>query len=217
MTASSRAQQARIDPLPSRAAQLNHIGDGLSVCFQTTRVCCQTRRRRNRLLLICHHITDCDKGGEYGQLIPPTNSPPIPLDQLIPSSPTAITNSSPRPSIPYQLIPSHRPNVTNSSPTHDYIVGYLIRFKVRHTGSQRLLILWKCNEKQIYLIIFTSNRKGSISVKVYLFKQLIRRHHIYGKHLLQYLLQYLMFDIISNPCIVFKKYKIFVEVIRDNP
>ena len=54
-TASSRAQQA----------QLNHIGDGLSVCFQTPRVCCQTRRWRNRLLLICHHITDCDKGGEY--------------------------------------------------------------------------------------------------------------------------------------------------------
>ena len=26
---------------------------------------CQTRRRRNRLLLICHHIIDCDKGGEY--------------------------------------------------------------------------------------------------------------------------------------------------------
>ena len=37
----------------------------LSVCFQTPRVCCQTRPRRNRLLLICHHITDCDKGGEY--------------------------------------------------------------------------------------------------------------------------------------------------------
>ena len=26
-----------------------------------------------------------------------------------------------------------------------------------------------------------------------------------------------MFDIISNPCIVFKKYEIFVEVISDNP
>ena len=26
-----------------------------------------------------------------------------------------------------------------------------------------------------------------------------------------------MFDIISNPCIVFKKYKIFEEVISDNP
>ena len=47
------------------AAQLHHIGDGLSVCFQTPLVCCQTWRRRNRLLLICHHITDCDKGGEY--------------------------------------------------------------------------------------------------------------------------------------------------------
>ena len=65
MTASSRTQQARTDPLPSGAAQLNHIGDGLPVCFQTPRVCCQTRRRRNRLLLICHHIIDCDKGGEY--------------------------------------------------------------------------------------------------------------------------------------------------------
>ena len=32
-----------------------------------------------------------------------------------------------------------------------------------------------------------------------------------------YLLQHLMFDIISNPCIVFKKYKIFEEVISDNP
>ena len=41
-----------------------------------------------------------------------------------------------RPSLPYQLIPSHRPSVnTNSSPTHDYIVGYLIWFKVRNTGS----------------------------------------------------------------------------------
>ena len=65
MTASSRTQQARIGPPPSGAAQLNHIGDGLSVCFQTPRVCCQIRRRRNRLLLICHHIIDCDKGGEY--------------------------------------------------------------------------------------------------------------------------------------------------------
>ena len=63
--ASSRAQQARIDPLPSGAAQLNHIGDELSVCFQTPRVCCQTPRRQNRLLLICHHNTDCNKGSEY--------------------------------------------------------------------------------------------------------------------------------------------------------
>ena len=67
MTASSRTQQASIDPLPSGAAQLNHIGDGLSICFQTPRVCCQTRRRLNRFLLICHHITDCDKGGEYSR------------------------------------------------------------------------------------------------------------------------------------------------------
>ena len=61
----SRTQQARIDLLPSGAAQLYHIGNGLSVCFQTPRVCCQTRRRRNRSLLICHHITDRDKGGKY--------------------------------------------------------------------------------------------------------------------------------------------------------
>ena len=86
------------------------------------------------------------------QLIPHTNSTPVHtwVDQLIPSPPTAITNSSPRPSIPYQLIPCRRPSVTNSSPTHDYIVGYLICFKVRHTGSQRLLILWEYNKKHIY-------------------------------------------------------------------
>ena len=86
------------------------------------------------------------------QLIPHTNSTPVHtwVDQLIPSPPTAITNSSPCPSIPYQLIPSHRPSVTNSSPIHDYIVGYLICFKVRHTGSQRLLILWECNKKRNY-------------------------------------------------------------------
>ena len=86
------------------------------------------------------------------QLIPHTNSTPAHtwVDQLIPSPPTAITTSSPRPSIPYQLIPSHRPSVTNSSPTHDYIVIYLTCFIVRHTGSQRLLILWECNKKRIY-------------------------------------------------------------------
>ena len=86
------------------------------------------------------------------QLIPHTNSTPVHtwVDQLIPSHPTAITTSSPRPSIPYQLIPSHRPSVTNSSPTHDYIVSYLTCFIVRHTGSQRLLILWECNKKRIY-------------------------------------------------------------------
>ena len=85
------------------------------------------------------------------QLIPHTNSTPVHtwVDQLIPSPPTAITNSSPRPSIPYQLIPSHRPSVTSLFPTHDYIIGYLICFKVRHTGSQRLLILWECNKKHI--------------------------------------------------------------------
>ena len=94
------------------------------------------------------------------QLIPHTNSTPVHtwVDQLIPSPPTAITNSSPRPSIPYQLIPSHRPSVTNSSPTHDYIVGYLNCFKVRHTDSQRLLILWEYNKthlllKAIYFIL----------------------------------------------------------------
>ena len=87
------------------------------------------------------------------QLIPHTNSTPVHtwVDQLIPSPPTAITNSSPRPSIPYQLIPSHRPSVTNSSPTHDYIVGYLNCFKVRHTDSQRLLILWECNKTHLLL------------------------------------------------------------------
>ena len=47
VAASSRTQKACIDSLPSGAAQLYHIGDGLSVCFQTPRVCCQTRRRRN--------------------------------------------------------------------------------------------------------------------------------------------------------------------------
>ena len=87
------------------------------------------------------------------QLIPHTNSTPVHtwVNQLIPSPPTAITNSSPRPSIPYQLIPSHRPSVTNSSPTHDYIVGYLNCFKVRHTDSQRLLILWECNKTHLLL------------------------------------------------------------------
>ena len=87
------------------------------------------------------------------QLIPHTNSTPVHnwVDQLIPSPPTAITNSSPRPSILYQLIPSHRPSVTNSSPTHDYIVGYLNCFKVRHTGSHRLLILWECNKTHLLL------------------------------------------------------------------
>ena len=87
------------------------------------------------------------------QLIPHTNSTPVHtwVDQLILSPPTAITNSSPRPSIPYQLIPSHRPSVTNSSPTHDYIVGYLNCFKVRHTDSQRLLILWECNKTHLLL------------------------------------------------------------------
>ena len=87
------------------------------------------------------------------QLIPHTNSTPVHtwVDQLIPSPPTAITNSSLRPSIPYQLIPSHRPSVTNSSPTDDYIVGYLNCFKVRHTDSQRLLILWECNKTHLLL------------------------------------------------------------------
>ena len=52
---------------PQCTSRLN-FDDGLSVCFQTPRVCCQARRRRNRLLLICHLITDCDKRGEYPRL-----------------------------------------------------------------------------------------------------------------------------------------------------
>ena len=36
-----------------------------TVCLFPDPSSCQTRRLRNRLLLICHHIIDCDKGGEY--------------------------------------------------------------------------------------------------------------------------------------------------------
>ena len=82
VTAASHTKKVCIDPLPSGAAQLYHNCDGLSVCFQTSRVCCQTRRRHNRPLFICHHITDCNKGGirirVHGLRLPQTWTP-IPI------------------------------------------------------------------------------------------------------------------------------------------
>ena len=90
------------------------------------------------------------------------NSSPLPSHppyQLNPSSHLGRpTHSQPSNSYgPNHLIPSGRQYLTNSSPaigqmlpTHDNIVGYLICFKVRHTGSQQLPILRECNKKRIY-------------------------------------------------------------------